>query len=91
MRCTEFKDGSRLRIFQREDKLKCILHSPAATPPWYSRTITLEMFNQLEDNNHFQRRFTLVNGDTEEISLPFLGHRVSTFTNTSSKKATVSD
>ena len=106
MRCTEFKDGSSLRIFQREDKLKCILHSPAATPPWYSRTITLEMFNQLEDNNHFQRRFTLVNGQTEEISLPFLGHnsaincqylkydelyfRVSTST-TISKKVTVSD
>ena len=106
MRCTEFKDGSSLRIFQREDKLKCTLYSPAATPPWYSRTITLEMFNQLEDNNHFQCRFTLLRGHTEEISLPFLGHnsaincqylkydelyfRVSTST-TISKKVTVSD
>ena len=103
---TEFKDGSKLRISQCEDKLRCSLHSPAI-PLWYSRTITLEVLNRLEDNNHFQHHFTLGNGDTEKISLPFLRHnsaincqylrydelhlRVSTYTPITSNKATVSD
>ena len=81
--CTEFKDGSSLTIIffkcaGRLERLDCTLHRPA-TPLWYSRTITLEMLNQLEDNNHFQHRFTLDNGHTKEsISLPFLGHNSAT-------------
>ena len=65
---TEFKDGSSLRIYKCEDKSKCTLYSPAA-PHWYSRTITLEMLNQLEDNNHLKHRFTLGNEDTHFLSL----------------------
>ena len=82
MECIEFKDGSKLKIliFIHENKLRCTLHAyDTATPLWYSRTITLEMLNQLEDNNHFQHRFTSGNGHTEEsISLPFLGHNSAT-------------
>ena len=71
---TEFKDGSRLKIMQYEDdKLRCTWFDTPSAPLWYSRTITLVILNQLEDN-HFQHCFTLVDGQTEEISLPFLGH-----------------
>lgn len=52
---------------------------PPTTPPWYSRTITLEVLNQLEDDNHFRHSFTLGNGHNKElISLPFLGHNSAT-------------
>ena len=86
IKCIEFKDGSKLRIlYQCEDKLKCTLHSPAA-PPWYSRTITLEMLNQLEDSNHFQHRYVGELGQHDELYF-----RVSTFTPMASNKATGSD
>ena len=104
---TEFKDGSWLRICYENDKLYCRWEYFPAAPLWYSRTITLEILNQLEDNNHFQHRFTLVKGHTEEISLSFLGHnsaincqylkddelyfRVSSSTTTASNKVTISD
>ena len=65
----EFEDRSQLYIHcvrnQQQLKLSCILEF-RSTPPWYSRTITLELLNQLEDNNHYQHRFTFDSGHTEE-------------------------
>ena len=81
----EWENGRVKCIFKNESCILCemcldykhlrVYESFPTTPPWYSRTITLEVLNQLEDDNHFRHRFTLGNGHNEElISLPFLGH-----------------